>query len=449
MASYNENWSDGSYAYFDDPCLYCGGPHSWQNCLNSPGGVWCAQSQTYEWSICDRCGGQNGHWDNCAYLSFPPPNPHYDYSSFDFDDSRDMEVEEASNAQNERIMLMLETILEKVEKQDLAVKDLRQAINCNDKAIHTLEDQMKLLAQIHNAQQLEDVESRQESGQNMNFSKGGFLQALNNPQLEESLDKVEVVSQDWLMTQAQQLGAYGDHREGISRMMEFFFKIHVEQSQELKELEIAIRDLNTKLNAKVEVCNTQHQIVMESSFQLVSNEKVVNIDFQELMMNCQPTNPKIMQDANIEEMILELHKKVHEMVFEDSSSFLGEDVKNEANLKLKRIGPHSNHFSTLCLVDDMEVELTEPMENCGNEEESVFILKFAMPKRQNGMPHLRAKKCKMRTRELAYLFFYHRPMSVIMILIQSWGANSYLPNGRKSGKGNRRAATLNQALGGR
>ncbi|XP_060170794.1 myb-related protein 305-like [Lycium barbarum] len=113
-------------------------------------------------------------------------------------------------------------------------KNLRQAINCNDKAIHILEDQMKSLVHTYNSQQLEGVESRQESDQNMNVSKSEFLQALNDSQLEESLDKVEIVSQDWLMSQAQQLRVYGDHREDISRMVEEFFIASTQNESDLE-----------------------------------------------------------------------------------------------------------------------------------------------------------------------------------------------------------------------
>ncbi|XP_059302235.1 putative receptor-like protein kinase At3g47110 [Lycium ferocissimum] len=111
----------------------------------------------------------------------------------------------------------------------------------------------------------------------------GFLQALNDSHHEEKLDKEEIVSQEWLMNQAQQLEVYEDHREGISRMMEEFLKIHVEQSQEVELLEIAIRESEPSLNAQIEACDAQYQRVMDSSFELVFNEEEVKIDFQELM----------------------------------------------------------------------------------------------------------------------------------------------------------------------
>ncbi|KAJ8550924.1 hypothetical protein K7X08_000294 [Anisodus acutangulus] len=98
---------------------------------------------------------------------------------------------------------------------------------------------------------------------------------------------------------------------------------------------------------------------MDSSFELVFNEEEFNIGFEELMVDCQPTDPKVVNDAEFEEMILELHKKVHKIIFEDSSSFVGENVKNGVNLNMECLRPHSNYFLTLCLVGDMKIELTE------------------------------------------------------------------------------------------
>ncbi|XP_059306321.1 uncharacterized protein LOC132057733 [Lycium ferocissimum] len=106
---------------------------------------------------------------------------------------------------------------------------------------------------------------------------------LDNSHNEEKLDKIEILSQDWLMNHAQQLEAYGDHHEGISRMIEEFLKMHVEQSQEVELFEIAIRKLETELNAKIEACDAQYQRAMDCSFELVSNEEEVKIDFHELM----------------------------------------------------------------------------------------------------------------------------------------------------------------------
>ncbi|XP_070035563.1 WEB family protein At5g16730, chloroplastic-like [Nicotiana tomentosiformis] len=74
----------------------------------------------------------------------------------------DQNQEELSNAQNERMVLMLEVILENEEKQSLALEDLKQALSQNDDNIRTLKNQMKILVEAHYAHQLESVERDQE-----------------------------------------------------------------------------------------------------------------------------------------------------------------------------------------------------------------------------------------------------------------------------------------------
>lgn len=74
----------------------------------------------------------------------------------------DENKEELSNSQNEKMMLMLEAILENKEKQSLALEDLKQALHQNDETIRTLEDQMKSLIDSHYAYQFESVERGQE-----------------------------------------------------------------------------------------------------------------------------------------------------------------------------------------------------------------------------------------------------------------------------------------------
>lgn len=143
-------------------------------------------------------------------------------------------------------------------------------------------------------------------------------------------------------------------------MIEEFLTMHAEQNHEVELLEFATRNLEAKLNAMFEACNTLHQMVMGSNFGAVFN-KEVKMNFKELRVICQPTNPKILQDAEIEEMALELQRKVHQIIFEDSSAFEGEDVKNGANLKMGRLRPHYNHFSTLSLVEGVENETTESL----------------------------------------------------------------------------------------
>ncbi|MCD7451333.1 hypothetical protein HAX54_011025 [Datura stramonium] len=72
-----------------------------------------------------------------------------------------------------------------------------------------------------------------------------------------------------------------------------------------------------------------------------------------------------------------------------------DDVNHNSILELGHIGPHSKHFSTLYLVGNLEIEPSKPMERCVDDEQCRYILKFTMPRKHNGIPHLMAKKGKM------------------------------------------------------
>jgi len=81
MVSWNENYSNDGYSYFDDPTPYCGGPHWWKNYHNIPESELCAQSQSFELNICNMCGGQDGLWDGCPNSFHPSVSPYYDLSN--------------------------------------------------------------------------------------------------------------------------------------------------------------------------------------------------------------------------------------------------------------------------------------------------------------------------------------------------------------------------------
>lgn len=131
---------------------------------------------------------------------------------------------------------------------------------------------------------------------------------------------------------------------------------------------------------------------MGIGFALVPMKAEVLVNFEELMGICKPSNPKILQDAEIDEMILEVHWKVQQITGEESSSFGGWGFQEWSKFG---INTTTFLFSTLCLVDDEEIEKFEPLEDVGDVEQSVFILKFVMLRKQNDITHLKAKKCKM------------------------------------------------------
>ncbi|MCD7465738.1 hypothetical protein HAX54_001832 [Datura stramonium] len=120
----------------------------------------------------------------------------------------------------------------------------------------------------------EDQLKDAETVQNMDFFMDGVFQALDNSYHEEKLDNMVIGSHTWLLMQeAQQGEAYEDHCESTSRMKEEFLIMHVEKSHEVELLQIATRNLEDKLNAMFEACNTQHQIVMGSNLKHFSMKR--------------------------------------------------------------------------------------------------------------------------------------------------------------------------------
>ena len=66
--------------------------------------------------------------------------------------------------------------------------------------------------------------------------------------------------------------------------------------------------------------------------------------------------------------------------------YKSENVVNNYALELRELESHSKYFSIK----------SELMDECIHEEQGPYILMFFSPRRQNNIPHLRAKKCKMR-----------------------------------------------------
>ena len=136
MASYNENWLDGSCPYFDDPCPYCGGPHFWQDCENAPGREMCAPSQSYDESICNICGGQGGHWGDCPnYFASPPPSCSNENASCAFEFDRDNNIaSEEQSAGYEGVMELLQAYFdrEREEEQELVGQSILEMNSLED-----------------------------------------------------------------------------------------------------------------------------------------------------------------------------------------------------------------------------------------------------------------------------------------------------------------------------
>ena len=78
-------------------------------------------------------------------------------------------------------------------------------------------------------------------------------------------------------------------------------------------------------------------------------------------------------------MRLESPKDIEDINFVDSSIIDVEDVESPEVHVCERIGPHSKHFSTLCLDDDIEIESSESLEESRNNEQDAYILEFFLP----------------------------------------------------------------------
>ncbi|MCD7472748.1 hypothetical protein HAX54_014080 [Datura stramonium] len=153
----------------------------------------------------------------------------------------------------------------------------------------------------------------------------------------------------------------------ILKHMEVMRKQLTEQEKALKGMSFKVTEMIDKglLNEKVEASVDKLQSVVDTSQCMEQEEESVPLDCS------------VLADVDVEKV--------------DKS----EDVKNNVILELGRIGPHSKHSLTLCLVGNLEIEPSKSMKRCVDEEHCPYILKFVMQKIPNGIPHLRSKKYKM------------------------------------------------------
>lgn len=341
MASWNDNWSNSGYSYYDDPCPYCGGPHMWQNCA----------SQSVVWNFCNVCGCQGGHWDGCPNSYYPSQSSYCDVSNNVYEFDRSKEVEDM-----ESVARIMDMMRQATQQNNMMMRQIAEQQDENQKTMQRISATlMRMKAEA------EEVAKESEF------------------QLENNFEEADIVSQSWLEEQAQLIKSHEFLRDGLSNMTEQLIEGRTELRQEIDQFGSDIHDLQTKLNEKVEASDALQPIFVDTG-QLVEQKE----EFQVFDQN-------IINAAKVDEV-----RKV-------------EDVKNNVVLELERIGPHSKHFSTLCLVGDMGIDPDEHMEESIDDEQSAYILKFVMPRRQNDIPHLRAKKCKMRYLLLGSFIFTPPP----------------------------------------
>ncbi|KAG5571844.1 hypothetical protein H5410_061610 [Solanum commersonii] len=129
----------------------------------------------------------------------------------------------------------------------------------------------------------------------------------------------------------------------------------VELTQEIDQFGSDIHDLEAHLNKNIEASETQLPIIVDDD-QLVEQKEELRAFNYTLFLN-----------TNVEK------------------EYKSENVVNIVALELRQFEYHSKHFSIS----------SELMDECIDEEQGPYILKFFSPRRQNDIPYLRDKKCKM------------------------------------------------------
>ncbi|KAG5571858.1 hypothetical protein H5410_061624 [Solanum commersonii] len=173
----------------------------------------------------------------------------------------------------------------------------------------------------------------------------------------ESYEEAEIVSQSWLQEQTELLKFQQSIRDGLTYMTTQLIEERVELTHEIDQFGSYIHDLEAHyLNKKIEASKAQLSIVVDDD-QLVEQKE----EFQ-------PFNYTLFLNIDVEK------------------EYKSENVVNNVALELRQLESHSKYFSIS----------SELMDECIDEEQDPYILKFFSPRRQNDIPHLRTKKCKMR-----------------------------------------------------
>nr|XP_009804141.1 PREDICTED: uncharacterized protein LOC104249417 [Nicotiana sylvestris]XP_009804142.1 PREDICTED: uncharacterized protein LOC104249417 [Nicotiana sylvestris] len=170
--------------------------------------------------------------------------------------------------------------------------------------------------------------------------------------------------------------------------------------------EATIHNLEAQANKLIEPCKAQQVDIVDSS--QCENELAIEIaiiledlkKYEEMLVEKarvehQQSIELDFEDADVVEEIPESTKDIDDTYLVDSSVISVEDVDNLNVNAIERIGPHSKHFSTLCLDDDMEIESSEPLEEPRSKEQDACILKFFVPESRDYTSHLKAKKYRI------------------------------------------------------
>ena len=312
------------------------------------------------------CGGQDGHWDGCPNFVHPSLSPYYDLSNDISEFDRGNEVQDM-----EPDTYIRDILRQVAEQQDELKKDMKRM----RAAITRMKANMEELNEESECQQ------------------------------EKIFEKEEILSQTWLAEQAEKLEIYEAQHEELTDGMRHFIEGRSKLGQGIYKFVTTIHDLQDKLNAKVVA-----SIAQQNSNELSEAENELIRQIEELKVESQSFEHISVDDAHVEKSTLEPCEVADNVIFEDSNVCTYEDINSNTILKLGRVGPHSKHFSTLYLDDDMEIESSKPLEESMEEEHDAYIFEFVMPKSKKYIPHLKAEKCRVKNLLLGLVIFVAPPL---------------------------------------
>jgi len=182
-----------------------------------------------------------------------------------------------------------------------------------------------------------------------------------------------------------------------------------------------LEKVDFELSEKIKSYDTQ-----QFSNKMCEEEKILISQLEELKVEGQLLDHTFIDVVIVEKSTLELCNEVDNIIFKNSSMCKYEGVNNNTIHKLGRTRPHSNHFSTLCLDDEKLIEPSEPIEECMEEEQCVYILEFIVPTLENYIPHLGSKKCIKRYLLFETFIFIPPPLERNRNIDVKLGSNSYL-----------------------
>ncbi|OIT08923.1 hypothetical protein A4A49_58252, partial [Nicotiana attenuata] len=170
-----------------------------------------------------------------------------------------------------------------------------------------------------------------------------------------------------------------------SQMGEILEALEVQKASKVNEIQELSLDVEAE-NLSLALDQNQE----ESNFEEESERY-----FEDSRTELPPTNSMSVNGAE-KKIGLESTGVNKNLVEIDSNPREKEDAKIREKLQNEGLKSHFKHFSTLDLCGDMGIDLHDSMRDCKEERQQPFILQFEGTRRQNDIPHMKAKECKMK-----------------------------------------------------